>query len=575
VSTVERFERVRDDDGLANTLLVIRRRWPMILGIVAVCVLVSVVRHERASKSYAATSSVAFQSATLPDAALQVTPSGSGEPVRDAATEVLIGHSSEVAEGVRKQLRIPAPPAQVLEQVSVESAPNADVLHFTATTGDPQYSAELANAFADQYIAFKAAAQVASIEAAERRLARQIAGLPAGSTARVSLEQSQQRLGGLRAVAGGGANVISLAVAPTSATGTSLSTSVIIGLLIGLAIAFSVVFLLETLDQRIKTIEQFEREYRLPALTGVPQSSFGPPAAHERDGLLEPYRIVRSALDFAAVTREVDTLLVTSAVSGEGKTTVAVDLAHVEALTGRRVVLVELDLRRPTFVGHFDFQSREGLTAALARGTDATELLVFPFPELPNFSVLPAGRLPPNPSEMLGASRIGELLDELAGEDAMVIIDAPPLNPVADTQVLIDNPAVHATIVVARVGKTTREEVRRARAILDRHMVEPVGLIVTGLYDAHRYGYEAYNAAGAVPEPRPESLSRPADDTDVVRSSNRGASPRLSAGGDVSSPPSDSMSSARPADGAESARSSDRAESARRSGGAGSSRPAR
>ena len=89
MSASDRLDRVRDGDGLANALDVLRRRWPMILGIVVVCLLVSVVRHERASKSYAATASVAFQSATLPDAALQVTPSGSGEPVRDAATEVL------------------------------------------------------------------------------------------------------------------------------------------------------------------------------------------------------------------------------------------------------------------------------------------------------------------------------------------------------------------------------------------------------------------------------------------------------------------------------------------------------
>ncbi len=213
MSATERFERVRERDGLANTLGVLRRRWPLIVGVVLVCMAVAVVRHERASKSYAATASVAFQSTTLPDAALQVTPSSSGEPVRDAATEVLIGHSSEVADGVRKQLHISTSAAELLETVSVEAAPDADVLHFTATTGNPQYSATLANAFAEQYIAFKAAAQVASIEAAEQRLGQQIATLPAGSAARVSLEQSQQRLVGLRAVAGGGANVISRATA--------------------------------------------------------------------------------------------------------------------------------------------------------------------------------------------------------------------------------------------------------------------------------------------------------------------------------------------------------------------------
>jgi capsular exopolysaccharide synthesis family protein len=500
VSAADRFERARED-GAANMLRVLRRRWLMVGGIVVVCLLVSVVRHERAPKSYAATASVAFQSATLPDAALQVTPTGSGEAVRDAATEVLIGHSSEVAEGVRKQLHTSISASELLEEVSVEVAPEADVLRFTATTGDPRHSARLANAFASQYIAFKAVAQVSSIEEAQRQLQQQISTLPAGSSARISLEQDQQRLGGLRAVAGGSANIISRATPPTAPTGTKLSTSAIIGLLIGLAVAFSVVFLLEALDRRI--------EYRLPVLTAIPQTSFGPVRAGERNALLEPYRMVRSALDFSAVAREVDTLLVTSAVAGEGKTTVAIDLAHVEALADRRVVLIEMDLRRPTFAQHFGFQSREGLTTALTRGESAAALLVQPFPSLPNFSVLPAGLLPPNPSEILGSAGIGEIIEELARDEAMVIIDAPPLNPVADAHVLLNNPAVHAAIVVARVDKTTREEVHRARDILGRHMVEPVGLIVTGLHDAGRYGYEAYDAEGLKHDPYGDMLSRP------------------------------------------------------------------
>ena len=94
--------------------------------------------------------------------------------------------------------------------------------------------------------------------------------------------------------------------------GTGLSTTLVIGLVIGLAIAFSIVFVLESLDRRIKSIEEFEREYRLPALAAVPQSAFRMQRAADRDDL-EPYRILRSALDFAAVTRQLDTLLVTSA----------------------------------------------------------------------------------------------------------------------------------------------------------------------------------------------------------------------------------------------------------------------
>lgn len=491
-------ERVRENEGLVSTISIARRRWLLIVGIVTVCILVAVVSHERAGKSYAATASVAFQSSTLPDSALQVNAPSSGEPLREAATQVLIAHSSEVAQGVRKQLRISIESNELLSQVSVEAAPNADVLRFTATTGVPGYSARLANAFANQYIAFKAAAQIASIEAAQRQLQWQIAALPAGSSARAALEQSQQRIGGLRAAAGGSANIIGLATVPTAPAGTSLKTTAVIGLLIGLAVAFSVIFLLESLDRRIKTIEEFEHAYGVPALTGVPQAAFGSTSARGREGSLEPYRILRSALDFVAVTRQLDTLLVTSAVPSEGKTTVAVDLAHAVALAGRSTVVIELDLRRPTFASHFGLSSRDGLTSAIVRGVSAVDLLVHPFDELPGLAVLPAGRLPPNPSELLGSTRMTEILGSLTGGGELVVIDAPPLNPVADAQILLNNPAIHAALVVARVDHTTREEVRRARAILDQHVVEPVGLVVTGLRDAGRYGYKAYEASGSV-----------------------------------------------------------------------------
>jgi capsular exopolysaccharide synthesis family protein len=251
-------------------------------------------------------------------------------------------------------------------------------------------------------------------------------------------------------------------------------------------------FLLDSVDRRVKTVEEFEREYRLPALTVVTQSAFRSRLAKDRGDELEPYRILRSALDFAAISRQLDSLMVTSAVSGEGKTTVAVDLSHAMAFTGRPVVLIELDLRRPSFASHFALDGSTGLTTALTRNAPLSELLIEPFPELPNFSVLPAGLLPHNPSELLGSDRVAELISDLRRDDGIMIVDAPPLNPVADAQVLLSNPAISAVLVVARLEKTTRDETRRARAILDHHRIEPVGLAVTGLHDAARYGYEAY-----------------------------------------------------------------------------------
>jgi capsular exopolysaccharide synthesis family protein len=485
-------------NALIRGLRVLRRRWLIVSGVVIACLIVAVVQHERTPKTFKATASVTFQTSTLPEAALQVSGRGaSTEPQREASTNVLIAHSPEVAAGVLKELGGTATVGSLLDLVNVEAVSNADVLNITASTGDPHESARLANAFADQYIAFETNSQLSSIAAAESQLRQQISGLPVGSVERANLLKSLQRLSELRAVAGGSARIIGRASPPGAPSGISTLTAAGLGVLVGLAIAFSTLFLLESLDRRVKSIEEFEQAYRLPALAGVAQSTFREDVAEKRKDLLEPYRILRTALDFVGVTRQLETLLITSAISAEGKTTVAVGLSHAIALTGRRVVLVELDMRRPAIAWHFGLAPGQGLTTALINPDSVRELLVEPFSDLPNFSVLQAGLLPPNPSELLGSAKLVEVLTELMTSDGIVILDAPPLNPIADTQVLLNLSIVHGTVVVGRAERTTRNEVSRARAILDRHAVEPIGLVVTGLREPSRYGYgwESYGSA--------------------------------------------------------------------------------
>ena len=324
--------------SLADDLVILRGRWRLIAGVVLATMLVFAIVHEHKAKSYTATASVAFQNNTLSGAALNIATAGSSEPQREADTEVLIAHSAEVAQAVRSQLKLRSTTNELLGEVKVEAAPTADVLNVIATTANPQASALLANAFAAQYIAFRANAQLAGVAAATTKIQQQIASQHVATpehptppqsehtalaqTERAALEQTLERLGSLQAVASGGANIIGSATAPTSPNGSGLSETLAIGLLVGLAIALSLVFLLESLDRRVKTIGEFERGYRLPALVAIPKPN-SRTAQPETSVLLEPYRILRSALDFTAVTRQLDTLMVTSAVSGPGNSMIA------------------------------------------------------------------------------------------------------------------------------------------------------------------------------------------------------------------------------------------------------------
>jgi capsular exopolysaccharide synthesis family protein len=480
-------------DTVANLLGTLRRRWAFLAAAILACLLVAIVLHERRQTTYEATASVAFNVADLSDTALGVNTS-SGDPARAAATNVLIARSSEVATAVSKELKTAGSASQVLSGVSVSASPNADVLDISAVKSTPSEAQVVANSFARQYIAFEAKSQVDGIEQAEAELQAQLASLPDGSTRATSVSSSIQRLAQLRSVANGNAQIIGRA-GLGSVNGAGLKLTLALALLIGLALGLAIVFVLEAVDRRLTRIEDLEAEYQLPALTAVPQSGFRSPKAIDRREGLEPYRILRSVLDISAMDRTVYTILVTSAVPGEGKTTAAVDLAQAVALTGRSVTLVELDLRRPTFSRHLQLDPRRGVTSLLSGRLTASEALVHPFADLPNLAVLPSGTLPPNPSELLASHELEQLLTSLTfvgeGEDRMVIIDAPPLLPVADTQVLLNNAAIDSVLVVTRSGKTTRDEIRRARAILDRHLLQPLGLIVAGVRDTpKRYGYE-------------------------------------------------------------------------------------
>ena len=493
---------------MASTVKMLRHRWLIIAGVIVVCVAVAVYRHEHGTKSYTANASVVFESGTAAESALQVTPTGTTEPLREADTEVFIAHSPEVAEAVRRQLSARASASELLTLVKVEAEPNANVLNIIASSGEPLLSARLANAFAEQYIAFRAKSVLTDIESVQTKLQQQLEALPAGSVERANLQQSLQRLTELRAVAGGGASIIGRATRPTQPSGSACRRPLVIGLLIGLALALAIVFILESLDRRVKTIEEFEHEYRLPTLIGVPQLAFRARRAADRGEALEPYRILRSALDFAAVTRQLDTLMVTSAIAGEGKTTVAVILAHVVALTGRRIVLVELDLRRPgTFAGPFGIGGREGTDDRNHGSANAAQRAARRSASRTcRISVLPSGRIPHNPSELLGSPRIADVISELAATVMHRDHRRSPLNPVADAQVLLNNPAINASLLVARLDKTNREDVRLARGILDSHMVEPVGIVVTGLRESGGYGYGYGYSAGSTGTRLPRSI---------------------------------------------------------------------
>jgi succinoglycan biosynthesis transport protein ExoP len=486
-----RFEPERERDSVGYALGVLRRRWLVVVAAVVACVVAGlVITGVDSTKRYESSARVLFGTSALSESAFQVD-RFSDDPEREAATNVLLAGSEAVAAEVRKRLGLTTSSTDLLDKVEIEAEQNANVLQITATDESPRQAAAIANAFATEFVAFRARGDRQSIDDAERDLQQQLSELPIDAPERQDVRESLQRLASLRALANGDARVIARAEVPQDPANLGLIEVVALAGIIGLALGLVGALVVESMDKRITDVASFEREYRLRALAVVPQKAFRRHGLRSGSDDLEPFRILRTAVDFARVTRPVRTVMVTSAVRGEGKTSVAIGLAQAIALSGRPVILVELDLRHPSLARTFGMADQGGVTNALL-GTEPNDLLQRPLRELPDLEVLAAGVLPPNPAELLEAPALDVMLRSLLQDGKKtLVIDAAPLLPVADAQILLNKPAVDASVVVARQGVTTRDHARRARLVLDGHAAAPIGLVVCGhtARDAYGYGY--------------------------------------------------------------------------------------
>lgn len=197
---------------------------------------------------------------------------------------------------------------------------------------------------------------------------------------------------------------------------------------------------------------------------------------HPRSPIAEAYRILRTNLEFSSLDRPLRTLLVTSPGAEEGKSTVLANLGVVIAQAGKRVILADCDLRRPSLHELFGLPGNIGLTNMFV---DEEAFRNPPFQEtgVENLLLLPSGPLPPNPAEVLASRRMEEILKRLTSEADMVLLDAPPVVSVTDALILASKS--DGVILVIRAGHTRREMALRARELLEKVNARILGGVLT------------------------------------------------------------------------------------------------
>ena len=293
----------------------------------------------------------------------------------------------------------------------------------------------------------------------------------------------------------------SAAVAPSSPTSPKPLRDAAFAALLGLLLGVAIALVRDALDRTVTDPHEMESTLGFPLLGYVrsdilgtaPASRNGTIAAAEN---LDSFRILRANTQFLGGDGPVATLAVTSPLPDEGKSTVAIWYAYANALGGKRTILVECDLHRPVVASGFDLDPWPGLTDYLTGDGEASGIrrsVMVEGPTAQPLSVVPAGTSTPGPAELLASTRFEKLLDEVAREHELVVLDCPPLLPVGDTLSIV--PRVEGVILCVRLGQTTRDQAIAAKDALRRLPERPVGLVLTNSEPGSDYDYSGYPAS--------------------------------------------------------------------------------
>lgn len=313
----------------------------------------------------------------------------------------------------------------------------------------------------------------------------------------VSVSQSYEQIKLAEAQSSSGIIQQEPAVAPgTPIKPLPLRNAVLVAIA-ALILTMMIIFLVEFLDDTIRDPQEITQKWGVPVLGTIVRYNHDKDelisAKQPRSQITEAFRALRTNLQYASVNFPIHTLLVTSPSPEDGKTTIAANLASVIAQGGRKVVIVDADLRRPRIHRIFQIPNRVGLTDQFIRPHDAFDGAIKQT-EITGLHALTSGNLPPNPSELLSSERMSEILNQLASQFDMTILDAPPFLVVTDALVMA--PRVDGVIVVIKPSVTKRaalknllDQLRQVKANLIGVVLNDVKIDRSKSYNYHGYYY--------------------------------------------------------------------------------------
>lgn len=448
--------------SVTEYLQTMRRRWRWVAVSAVIGVLVAAIGSLATPPAYRATSSLFF-SLSFGSSANDLA-AGVAFAQGQVDSYALLATTPAVLEPVIESLELDTTARALSWQVSTEVVPDTVVVEVSVTDASPARATEITDALTAQL--------VTTVEALA----------PTNDEGQPTVE----------------ATVIAPATASTAPVTPRTVLNVAIGLLVGLIGGILLALVRDLTDTRVRTADDLARLTDVPLLSTLDNP---PDLAGRRDLVVvrqphsaqaEAFRSLRTAVQFTATRGQALSLLVTSARPGEGKSTVAANLALTLSEAGLRVALVDADLRRPSVADTFDLEGAAGLTSVLIGYAELGEVLQEWGSD--GLHVLTTGPLPPNPSELLAAPAMSEVLAQLAADHDVVVIDAAPLLPVTDSAVLAR--MTSATLLVGDARRLRRSVLGQALTLLERAEARVAGVVLT--HRRQRTG-DAYGYAQAEP----------------------------------------------------------------------------